>query len=73
MLECLLSVLVWAIFALIVLLLIESVLAAILDPRPVPPKIVALVRLLIALIVLIQCIDCLGLFSVPLFHRPMVR
>ena len=58
MLECLVSLLIWVILALVIIYVIETLVSQFL---PLPPPIVMLIRLLIGLLVLIAALDCIGL------------
>jgi type III secretory pathway component EscU len=67
-LECLVSLIVVVIIALIFVYIIETVLAPFIT---LPPPIMTLIRLLIGLLVLIYALQCLGILGGHgfVFHR----
>jgi hypothetical protein len=63
MLECLVSVIIYVILALIVMYVIELLVGQFLT---LPPPIILLIRLLIGLLVLIAALDCIGFLHMGL-------
>lgn len=55
--ECLIGLVIFAIVALIVLLIIEKVVTTFIE---IPPPVGMLIRLLVGLIVLLRALSCLG-------------
>jgi hypothetical protein len=67
MLSCLISIIIAAILALIIIFTLEFVFAQFL---PLPPNIMMLIRVLVGLLIILYALSCLGF--VPL-DRPLFR
>jgi hypothetical protein len=67
--QCLIGVIIYAIVSLIILFILEYIFAQFF---PLPPKVIALIRLLIGLLILLYALSCFGILDGgpgPFFRR----